>query len=196
MKLLKLLSVIVIATLMAACSSDEEPKQSTSGEEIAARFNNVLLGENSKWLIPDGNNDNVLYAATIDHKSARNLAAAVIGDPAWSADKKAYTLPEGYGNVSVREGDTEGVLLTMAFNVKTMKPLTLNIVTLDYIRNLSNVPLLPNWTKEIAHCLDCDAVFPKMYLVKKEIYEEHSYTVWYECPLCGSRNFLIDAGGN
>lgn len=193
MKLFKLLSFLIITAAMAACSSDNEPEVSTAGEEMSARFQKLLIGENSNWLFPDGSDDNTRYAAVADPECAGKLAVEVIGDPSWSVDKRIYTLPGGYGNVAVRDAESEGVFLTMTFNVKNMRPLTLHFATLDYLRSLSNYSSRPVWAKKIVTCNDCGAVFPYAYLGKRMVDVEHD--IWlYECPVCGSLNFTVDTG--
>lgn len=175
--------IIILALLMmfisslSSCSDSEESAANKSGEEIAARFKSLITGTVSEnWLIPEEGNDNTLYAISENQESARKLATHIIGDDNWNIEKKTYTLPDGYGSVTVQTTETEGLFLKMAFNVKGMRPLTLNIASDDYILNASNFLQYPDFIKgRQGICLDCGAIYS-----------------WFQsdkiCPACGSSN--------
>ena len=186
MKFLKLFSFMAVAAIMAACSSNDEPAR-MNGQEIAARYNELLLGKNSdKWLIHEEGNDNALFAATENQESARKLATHIVGDNNWSVERKTYTLPDGYSSVTVQTPETEGLFLTMAFNVKGMKPLTLNIASVNYILNSSNIPGYTDWFGIYRiRCLDCGTIYinPQWKDANAPI----------ACPACGSENYIVGA---
>lgn len=182
MRLFRLISLIALTVIMGACSSDDEPRQSMSGQEIVERYNDLLFGENSRqWLIPDG--DNTLYAMAEDIESARKLSISVIGDSNWSIDQRTYCLPDECGSVTVLDSDIEGIFFSMSFNVRGMKPLVLHIASADYVLNQSNRPEIPRWGIEwIYECLDCGTIFTK---------KKPSEEMKYGCPVCGSKNYSV-----
>ena len=191
MKYLRFFSLMAVALLMAACSSGDEPEKSTSGKKIAERLNETLLGENStNWLIPYESSENTLLAMVADRDAARRFATRLIDDDTWTADKKNYTLPDSYGSVVLVEPETEGLFLSMAFNVKDMKPLTLNIASPDYIKNLTNRPAYGGWFAQLLECHDCGAIFHQSALVDIYIIENgQKVPAGKGCPSCGSINF-------
>lgn len=191
MKYLSFFFLMAVALLMAACSSGDEPEKSASGKEISERLNETLLGENSaNWLIPYENSENTLLAMVADRDAALRFATRLIDDDTWTADKKNYTLPDSYGSVVLVEPETEGLFLSMAFNVKDMKPLTLNIASPDYIKNLTNRPAYGGWFAQLLECHDCGAIFPQSALVDIYIIENgQKVPAGKGCPSCGSINF-------
>ena len=191
MKHLHFFSLMVVALLMAACSSSDEPEKSTSGKEIAERLNETLLGENStNWLIPCENSESTLLVMVADRDAAHRFATHLINDDNWTDDKRKYTLPDSYGSVILIEPETEGLFLSMVFNVKDMKPLTLNIASPDYIKNLTNRPAYGGWFAQLLECHDCGAIFPQSALVDIYIIENgQKVPSGKGCPTCGSNNF-------
>lgn len=191
MKYLSFFFLMAVVLLMAACSSGDEPEKSASGKEISERLNETLLGENSaNWLIPYESSENTLLAMVADRDAARRFATRLIDDDTWTADKKNYTLPDSYGSVVLVEPETEGLFLSMAFNVKDMKPLTLNIASPDYIKNLTNRPAYGGWFAQLLECHDCGAIFPQSALVDIYIIENgQKVPAGKGCPSCGSINF-------
>lgn len=191
MKYLRFFSPMAVALLMVACSSGDEPEKSTSGKKIAERLNETLLGDNStNWLIPYESSENTLLAMVADRDAARRFATRLIDDDTWTADKKNYTLPDSYGSVVLVEPDTDGLFLSMVFNVKEMKPLTLSLASPEYIKNLTNRPSYAGWFSQLLECQDCGAIFPQSAVADIYVIENgQKVFVGYGCPSCGSNNF-------
>lgn len=182
MKYIKLLTLIALVAIATACSSDEEPAKALTGEEIAKRYNKLFLGKDSdNWLIPEEGKNNVFYVATENQESARTLCVHIIGDSNWSIDKKNYTLPDGCGNVSVQTSEIEGIFLTMALNIKGMDPLSLNIASVDYVLNNSNLVYFE--LVSLFKCKKCRATFR----IQKGSKDK-------KCPICGSTDYNVING--
>lgn len=151
---------VFIAMLLAmpvfySCSSSEEPEVEKSGEEIAARFKSLLTGTVSEsWLIPEEDSDNKYMALASDSESARKLCMALVDDDRWSVADRVYLLPDQYGRVTVTAGETEGIYLTMALDIKDMKPCVIDIVSSAYI-NDSNLLIYPGWSERPVSCVNC-----------------------------------------
>lgn len=179
MRYFKFALLMVALAFMGACTSDDDPGTSRSGKEIAARYNSMLFGENSdKWLVADENNGHVLYAIANDAESARRLAETVVGDSEWTPSERSYILPDGYGSVIATDPETEGLFLSLAFNVRDMKPLVLNIGTEEYVLDGENKPDVPSWVLTWRYlCHNCGAIFTKNG-------DTHD-----GCPVCGSEDY-------
>lgn len=173
MKFIKMLSVAAMSvSLLCACSSDDTPASAKSGEEMAARYKTLLTGPVSeKWMFPsDNSDDNKYMAMSSDAESANKLCVALIGDEKWTPDNKLYILPDNCGNIAVIDTETEGVYNTLSFNVKDMAPITLEIVSPEYLENHSNMGQIPTWFKETFKCDNCGW-----------------HTTWWQgqCAICG-----------
>lgn len=191
MKYLRFFSIMAVAILMTACSSGDEPEKSTSGKEISERLNETLLGANSaNWLIPNENSENTLLAMVADRDAARRFATHLIDDANWTADKNNYTLPDSYGSVVLVEHETGGLFLSMTFNVKEMKPLTLSLASPEYIKNLTNRPYYAGWFAQLFECQDCGSIFPQSAVADIYVIENgQKVYVGKGCPSCGSFYF-------
>lgn len=179
MRYFKFALLMVALAFMGACTSGDDPEASRSGKEIAARYNSMLFGENSdKWLVADENNSNVLYAIANDVESARRLAVTVVGDTEWTPGERSYILPDGYGSVTATDPETEGLFLSLAFNVRDMEHLVLNIGTEEYVLDGENRPETPKWGLIWRYlCHGCGAIFTK---------NSGGYD---GCPVCGSKDY-------
>lgn len=164
---------IMLMSLLCSCSDNEEPTPAKSGAEIAARYRNIFCNsEGDIRLIAAENGADRYLTPANKAENAESMCLALIDDENWKISDGIYNLPDNYGNVSVRNGESDGVFFTMAFNVRGIPSFTLDITSKEYFESNRNMVSYPDWVIDALTiaCIKCGAHLP----------HDNMY-----CPSCG-----------
>ena len=179
MKPVKLLTVLMVfISTLSSCSDNEKSSTDKNGEEIAARFKSLLTGSQSEtWMLPYAEGENVYMAQVNDADKARTFCRKLIGDDNWKKGND-YIIPDSNGFISVNDSETEGLYVSMFFNVKGMQPLTLHIASPEYFNNHCNFGNPTFWIRNTFSCVDCGWTSSNEFLTSTD-----------KCPVCGGTTF-------
>ena len=179
MRLTSLFAVLMaFISVLSSCSDNEKSTTDKSGKEIAARFKYLLTGSMSEtWLLPYSEKDNIYMAQVPDADKARIFCRKLVGDDKWDIGKD-YIIPDSNGFIAANDSETDGLYVSMFFNVRGMEPLTLYITSPEYFNNHSNLGSTTAWMIYTYSCVNCGWTSSYGFLETPD-----------KCPVCGGTTF-------
>lgn len=140
------IAMLSVMPILCSCSSSEEP-EAESAKQITTRLKSIFLndkGDLDLFPLSEGRNE---YVTPCDNENqAQNLCHALLEGIDRKDSENRYILPDGYGSVIVSAGESEGIYLTLIFNVKDIPSFTMHITSDDFFENINNDGrFLPMW---------------------------------------------------
>ena len=144
---LMFLLLIASMVILISCSSSDDYDETESAMQITARLKSFFLndkGELDLFPLTEGGTE---YVTPCDNENQALILCQTLLDGIDRKDSEnRYILPAGYGYVTVSDGESEGIYLTLIFNVKDIPAFTMHITSDDFFENINNDGrFLPMW---------------------------------------------------
>ena len=182
--LTKLIALAMSLMVFASCSSNDEPDNRLSGEEMVDHMESVL---NSYLYDMYANETFDWYLLPVESRAkAREVAGEIIGEE-WDGNDRTFHVPGDFGHIRMMPESEEGLYCTLVFDVVGLRHFTLQLCTPGYPES-ENVP---HSTGHIRDTMNTSGYW-YCYKCKKET------TIDYKdktCRKCGSKDVVYMAGG-
>lgn len=129
-----LMAVIIAASALTSCSSDEPEESKMSGEEFVSRLEAALNSRQGDMLCAKKAGKTYYTLDIVRHFPFDEFGDCLIYETD-GENNSTYTIPDDYGTIHVVESEEAGVHCSMSFDVKGLKKFTLIQCTPEYAEN-------------------------------------------------------------
>lgn len=165
--------MVCVSSVFISCSNDDDNNGNSKelGDNAVAALKKILLNDDGTIVFGEPNEDGIYMVGLDGQDAAKALVAKYVNNANYTGDATLYTLPDGRGTVRVEKGTEEGVYYTVAFAVKEIPQMKLEVVDANYMDNENKIA-----AKTPYKCNDCGATFKLFSMEAKK------------CTSCGSYN--------
>lgn len=144
-----LLLFVLIASMGVpiSCSSSNDYEETESAMQITARLKALFMNDKGELdLVPIVEGGSEYVTPCENEAQASDLCKSLLDGMNETNSGNRYILPDDYGYVRVIESETEGIYVTLSFDIKDIPPFTMHITSDAFFENINNDGrFIPMW---------------------------------------------------